>query len=119
MYKDINFDRRLIDEFEVESIDFAKSFEGKTKQECVPLSNEQDEEISESENIGEIFSENNDTQSFQTSQLPECEWTNNKMTLFLNKYCEDVNMPTVANRVADIIVDYESNKMRLSVKTSF
>ena len=28
----------------------------------------------------------------------------------MNKYCEDTNIPTVANRVADIIVDYESNR---------
>ena len=109
LYKDINLDRSLINEFEAGSMELARTFEGNTKEESVPQSDEQDEEITEAEHIDEIFFEKSDTHSYETSQLPEDEWTNNKMTLFLNKYCEDINMPTVANRVADIIVDYESN----------
>ena len=38
------------------------------------------------------------------------DWTHNQTTMFLNKYCENVNIPSVANKMADIIVDYESSQ---------
>ena len=31
-------------------------------------------------------------------------------SMFLNKYCEDLNLPTVCNHFADIVVDYEINR---------
>ena len=30
--------------------------------------------------------------------------------MFLNKYCENTNIPTVANKMADMIVDYETSQ---------
>ena len=30
--------------------------------------------------------------------------------MFLNKYCEDPNLPSVANRVAETIIEYEVNR---------
>ena len=39
----------------------------------------------------------------------EDAWTHDQTTMFFNKYCENPNIPTVANRVAEIIVDYETN----------
>ena len=30
--------------------------------------------------------------------------------MFLNKYCEDTNITSVANKLADIIVDYETSQ---------
>jgi hypothetical protein len=30
--------------------------------------------------------------------------------MFFNKYCEDINLPTVSNKFADIVVDYETSR---------
>ena len=57
-----------------------------------------------------IFCKNNYTESIEPSELSETDRTHNMTSMFLNKYCEDIDMPTVANRVADMIVDFEMNK---------
>ena len=33
-----------------------------------------------------------------------------KTTMFLNKYCEDTSIPSVANKLADTIIQYEINQ---------
>ena len=39
---------------------------------------------------------------------------NDKTTMFMNKYCEDQNLPSVANRMAEMIVDFErSNRIAI------
>ena len=38
------------------------------------------------------------------------EFTRDQTTMFLNKYCEDTNIPSVANRLADTIVEFELNQ---------
>ena len=30
--------------------------------------------------------------------------------MFLNKYCQDIDIPSVANKVADMVIDFEVNK---------
>ena len=50
------------------------------------------------------------TQNFGPQKTNEDKRTHDQTTMFMNKYCEDTNIPTVANIVADIIVDYESNR---------
>ena len=37
------------------------------------------------------------------------EPTHDQTTMFFNKYCEDTNIPSVANRLAETIVEYEAN----------
>ena len=33
--------------------------------------------------------------------------SDDRTTMFLNKYCENIDIPSVANRVADTIIEYE------------
>ena len=57
-----------------------------------------------------------DIQMFSNQELVEpCvqdgeELTRDQTTMFLNKYCEDTSLPSVANRLADTIVEYELNQ---------
>ena len=62
----------------------------------------------DSEELHEIFCQNEKDENYEPQNSPEQEWTHNLTTMFLNKYCENADLPTVANRVADIVVDYES-----------
>ena len=38
------------------------------------------------------------------------EDTKSKTTLFLNKYCENPDIPSMANKLADVIIEYEINQ---------
>ena len=119
LYKDIQLDTNLIDNFIDHSKAASKEFEDNTKTDNDIYQSDEEEfqtpdNISElrddllSDDINEIFFDK--TQHFEPNKSTEGEWTHNQTTMFLNKYCEDPNIPTVANRVADIIVDYESHK---------
>ena len=38
----------------------------------------------------------------------------------MNKYCEDISLPTVANRLSDIIIQYETvNKIPVNYESDF
>ena len=101
LYKDIQLDTNLIDDFIDDSTAASKVFEENTK----------DDQYDEKEvqvDISEVYQSGDD--QFEPLKLTEDDWTHDQTTMFLNKYCEDTNIPTVANRVADIIVDYETHK---------
>ena len=58
----------------------------------------------------EFISDSFDQVPFIPITSDENQITTEKTTLFLNKYCEDTDVPSVANRLADAIVDYEINR---------
>ena len=51
----------------------------------------------------------NDKESFEPFQ-PENAISNEQTTMFFNKYCEDPSLPSVANRMAESIVNFEIRK---------
>ena len=106
LYKNIELDSNLISDFEAESLKLASEFENNTKEDDVVYLSDDDEEI-EVEEVDELFCKGNDNEPLKSA---DDEWTHNKTTMFLNKYCEDINVPTVANRMADMIIDFEMSK---------
>ena len=112
LYKDIELDSTLVECFKDESLKATKDFERLTKQDGDESSlseAETDEEINEDD-------EHEITEMFTRRDIIEpCIQEGNELirdqtTMFLNKYCEDTNIPSVANRLADTIIEYEINK---------
>ena len=46
-------------------------------------------------------------ESYQHVEAAECDKAHDLTTIFMNKFCEDPNLPSVANELAEMIVDYE------------
>ena len=122
LFKDIQLNTNLIDNFIEASTASSKEFENNTKDD-IEIDQSDEEEDQVTKDISEIFQSDdkqvpddidevlfNKSQPFEPLQSLEDGWTHAQTTMFLNKYGEDCNIPTVANRVADIIVDYESHK---------
>ena len=112
LYKDLDLDLSLVDEFLNESESSAKTVES-------------DYDHVSSEN-GEYESDNSVSaileSQFEGYSKPEEE--NNRFsdqtTIFMDKYCEDPNLPTVANKLASMIVDYEiSRKIKIDDLSDF
>ena len=110
LFKNIDLDANLIDDFFAESLEATKNFESITKEDdVIYLSDEED--TTNVESNSETFFNSDIDESFQhSSTSDETGWTHNQTTMFLNKYCENINLPSVANKMADIIVDYETSK---------
>ena len=70
----------------------------------------QDAENSEDENSEDPFRKLISDSPFETYQevhnIGNIEMRD-QTTVFMNKYCEDPNLPSVANKLADMIVDFE------------
>ena len=49
-------------------------------------------------------------ESYHTVAADEIDKTHDQTTIFMNKYCEDPNLPSVANQLAEMIVDYEMSQ---------
>ena len=66
-----------------------------------------DNDEQNSKEVHETFCQNDENQSDVHKNEYEIDRTHNQTSMFLNKYCENTDLPTVANRVADIIVEFE------------
>ena len=113
LYKDISLDAELIDQFTFESQASSDEFESKTKEDGIEVS--VDVKENEDNSLGEnVVIEEGFENAFEIYQVnDEVEKEHNQTTMFMNKYCEDPNLPTVANKLADMIVDYEMKKKYL------
>ena len=106
-------DAELIDQFTFESQASSDEFESRTKEDGNKVS------VDGKENVDNNLEENVVTEeSFQNTfevyqENDEVQKEHNQTTMFMNKYCEDPNLPTVANKLADMIVDYEMKKKYL------
>ena len=58
-------------------------------------------------------------ETFEPCVRENAQVLKDQTTMFLNKYIEDTNMPSVANRLSDIIIDYEVAKPLLKLITRF
>ena len=110
-YADINLNEELIDEFEIKSKKKAESFESAVQD---PI------EVSKSVSVTEPISEDEDSNSeteyndfFDENVIPtnleeeETHYFRDQSTVFCNKYEEDVRVPSVANKMANMIVHFE------------
>ena len=108
LYKDIELSPNLIESFEAESLSSAQEFENTTREADILYQSEQESE--ESVDNNEIYFENDGSENYDLHQNSEQEYGHDKTSMFLNKYCENIDAPTVVNRIADMIIDYEINK---------
>ena len=108
LYKDTKLDESLIDGFLDDSKAASKNFEINT------INDDQEIETETDENDDEDIEDRDENRVLKHFRIDEHEpyqyddgLSHDKTTMFLNKYCENIDLPSVANRVADTIVDYE------------
>ena len=109
LYANFEFDEKIMDDFEDESLNISSEFQ--------TTSNNEPNESSHSDNLDplEVSVEEENIEDLRKNKVDEYQPIQNDgkqdhASIFCNKYCEDINLPTVANRFADIVVDYEINK---------
>ena len=112
LYKDIDLDSTLVDSFKLESLAATKDFERLTKKDEdaeIQSGNESEQESDDDKDENNIIN-NCKKDLFEPCKQDEQEMTHDQTTMFLNKYCEDPNIPSVANRLAETIIEYEINR---------
>ena len=109
LYKDIDFDPNLIENFVNECTEITRELEENTKEISSP-----NHSTSEADGSFEI-SDDEDFSPFKESNIEIhqpliSDGKQDYASMFFNKYCEDPNLPTVYNHFAEIVVDYETNR---------
>ena len=110
LYKDLEFDMHLLERFvrdsqiiteereedlsQVDSINIEKSYEEDTRDETT----------------NDSFHAENPFESYQVEEKDDRQYFQDGSSVFMNKYCEDLNLPTVVNKMADMIIEYETLK---------
>ena len=108
LFKDIELDTNLVEKFFSESIEATDEFVSNTRE--VIIQSNDEEEKQKNDDVSELVFKDDCSVSYENQDSHKVDWTHNQTTMFLNKYCENVNIPSVANKMADIIVDYESSQ---------
>ena len=110
LFKNTDLEENEIDEYEVKCSRMAKQFDEEiTKHETVPKIYEHSS-ISDDEASSEDDFDSNLTTFFNPEEETKREkkiFFRDQSSVFCNKYEEDVSAPTVANRLANIIVEAE------------
>ena len=107
LFKNVELDLELMDAFEANCLSDTSKFESITKGIHQAISSEQ---LVEEENIQEVFLQDDRSESFELSEMNEVQVSNSQTSMFMNKYCENIDLPTVVNKVADMINTYEIAK---------
>ena len=106
LYENIELQEDRIDQFETESLNVAKSFEEnaiKPTEDSIS-----DDEDSTSESDEDCLDEYDFSLGpEEDAKVDEQTFFRDQSTVFCNKYEEDVGVPTVANKLANIIVNVE------------
>ena len=109
LYSDFQFDNDLLDGFEQKSMEISSEL-GVTSDHQQKESDHLDEsellQISDMEENDDIFRHHN----IDKYQPVQKEGEQDHSSVFLNKYCEDINLPTVCNTLANIVVDFETSR---------
>ena len=113
LFKDVDLDVNLITGFETENLSkINEEIENDQEVKTGIDTNSQDE----TDFIEDYFNQ----ELFDPVKSNENEVSHDKTTMFMNKYCEDTDIPSVANRLADAIVDYEiSRKIPIDDENDF
>ena len=109
LYKDFDIDPNLIEEFKDNTKETVMIFEENTKSRSNEVQINCPEEPSDMElsDDEEDFFQRYD---IDVHEPPANERKQDYTSMFFNKYCENTDLPTVANRFADVVVEYETNK---------
>ena len=109
LFKNTQLDSSLVDSFEDESKSASKDFERITRTEEERSESDESEDESIDDPVEELLvGATKDV--FEPCPSNEHDMTFDQTSMFLNKYCENTDIPSVANRVADAIVEYEVAK---------
>ena len=112
LYEKISLKENLIDEFESQCTEYAKKFEEATDTHN-ETTDKDDSSHSESESDSDGKHEMGSFEPFEDfeedKESAERNYFRDQSTVFCNKYEEDVMVPTVANKLANIIVCIETN----------
>ena len=107
LYKDFEIDPNLIEEFKATTKETANEFEKNTKDKNDNAQVDEDSPTDQSFEDEEDFFQK---YSIDSHQPPENSRKQDYTSMFFNKYCEDTNLPTVSNRFADVVVDFELSR---------
>ena len=111
LYKDTQLDASLVDDFTDESMSAAKDFQRITRRNNKEVkSNDNEDEQSDESDEDHLIKVLNSSK-FEPYKSNDEEVTHDQTTMFFNKYCENTDIPSAANRLADAIVDYEIAQM--------
>ena len=106
LFKQVELSEELINQFENESVEHAKEFEdlvadnenSTVNEKCLFGNQEVQDEIYES-----------DDDDSTEGPIGKCS-DMDQMSIFCNKYETDTNLPTVVNKMADMIIDFECKR---------
>ena len=75
------------------------------------MEDKREENISEEANVeSDILNDFFGEETPEPIEMSEETITHEQTTMFFNKYCEDTNIPSVANKLASTIVNYEIDR---------
>ena len=108
LYKDIDLDEDLLEAFLLnDSVDEEEQKDTEeviVLDECqVPSQNDEDDAMSD-------FMNENPFDSYHGEDDYQKNRYQKSATMFMNKYCEDPDLPSIANKLAEMIVNYETTK---------
>ena len=111
LYKDTELDPNLVEEFIDDSKSASKDFERITKKENEDWISDESDNESLDDDDGENLDIDFLTKDFyEPCKKDQEDVSHDQTTMFLNKYCENIEIPSVANRLADTIIEYEVNQ---------
>ena len=108
LFKDIELDSNKIEEFKTTSLEASSNFEKNTKNKSNESQNkgEDSDSVDLSDEEGNIFK----SYDIETHEPIENFRNQDNSSMFFNKYCEDTTLPSVANRFASVVVNYNINR---------
>ena len=103
LFKDFKLDETLVDKFENEAQNLVEQMDGE-KDNIVTNHNEI---INSKELVDEIYESDEEHNDEESTKL-ETEYVScDHSSVITNKYIEDINAPTIANRFSDMILSFE------------
>ena len=101
-----------VDSFLQQSQNDAQEFEENTRQDIVKTEENVEVAMEDDENI-------ENEEQYEPVPLPKDD-CHNRTTMFFNKYGEDTDIPSIANRLADAIVHFEiKNSIQIDDEDDF
>ena len=107
LYRDVELSEELIEKFEQDALSAGKEYEDFVAEAQQEFNSDLRDEIFQSD--ADDSSSDNDDDSIPAEPIRNVG-NMEQTSMFCDKYETDVTLPTVANRMADIIVDYEKNR---------
>ena len=118
LYKDVEIDSNLMESFQAQSLESTSEFENITRGDIEKCSSLVDNDIDD--DVQEIFCADNFDQPLEIHETNDSEYTHIKTSIFMNKYSDDCTLPTVANKVAEMICILEqSNQIAITDENDF